>query len=140
MSKNEKPVHGGNRERAAETAALRGATFSNADFIIKTGDRQGLLALLLPGERNAIAARELAKITGRRPREITREIEALRLGGKPICASVKGYFCAENVAELSRYVKSFSRRLRHIQATKAALDDALSEATGQVSIWDGDEL
>lgn len=94
-------------------------------------EKQGICVQLLHGEANALSARELAQATKRTLRDITREIEMLRLHGAPICACAHGYYLPDSAAELERYIKSFNRRLRHITATKTALDDVLAAAAGQ---------
>ena len=127
--KRKAPADGGTSAEVAGAAC--GGTIPYCHNSTKNFRGQGICALLLHGEANALSARELSQMTRRAQRDITREIEFLRLHGAPICAGRYGYYLPDSAAELERYVKSFNRRLRHITATKTALDDALTEATGQ---------
>ena len=127
---------GGTAERAKETAAFAGATDSTAQHSTAAAERQGICALLLHGEANAQTATELARITGRTPREITRAIQRARLTGKPICASGAGFFLASDARELARYVRGLDRRLHEIRRTLEAMDDVLAAATGQTRMED----
>lgn len=104
------------------------------DSITVVGDRQGICALLLQGETNALTAAELARLAGQTPRDVTRSIQRARLAGKPICASGAGYFLASDAAELARCVRGLDRRLREIRRTREALGDILQEMTGQLHI------
>ena len=85
-----------------------------------------------------MTAAELARALGCIPREVTRQIERERIMGVPICASGQGYFLPATVEELERYRRSFDRRLKHITATRRALEDAFLRVTGQTSIWGAD--
>ena len=91
----------------------------------------GIKDLLLHGEGHAITARELSTMTGRAEREITRSIQAARLGGVPICASGAGFFLAEDTVELKGYINALDRRLREIMRTREALAAALDGKIGQ---------
>ena len=135
MKTNRKPVHGGNRERAeTEKAALTGTTNFQGENIILAKTSQGICALLLQGEANALTAAELARLAGQTPRDVTRSIQRARLAGKPICASGAGYFLASDAAELARCVRGLDRRLREIRRTREALGDILQKTAGRESV------
>lgn len=137
MAKHEKaPADAVNIDEGAAGMAL-GSSIPVFDCTERARGKQGIFWLLLCGEQNAQSAGELAQIAGCKPREVTREIEQLRLDGVPVCAGRYGYFIAGNTAELERYCKAFNRRLRSIKATAAALGDMIAEAAGQETIWDG---
>ena len=130
MGDNGKPAHGGNRERAAEMAAMAGATFSHDDFTTDAGRVQGFVEAFLPyGEQNAIPTRELVKLTGYRDaRSLQAQIERERAAGALIaskCTEGGGYFIPRSRAEIARYEATLRRRalstLRTLRAARRAL-------------------
>lgn len=126
MSKNRKPVHGGNRGRA-RIGELKGISDFQEHDTTNAAHKQGTIErLLLVGESNAITAAALARITGQTPREVTRAIQRARLAGKPICASGTGFFLASDSRELARYVRGLDRRMREIRRTRDAVADQLT--------------
>lgn len=96
------------------------------------------LQAILPKEKeNAMTATELAALTGVDPRQITREIQRIRRGGVPVCASsgeMPGYWISEDPREVEQYCKTLDRRLKNIRATREAVGGALMVMTGQMGI------
>ena len=73
---------------------------------------------LLPGEGSAISMDDLARITNLPERAVRREILQAREAGELICSSEKGYFLAEDEAEIRAFVMS---RKASIQSTQLSL-------------------
>lgn len=98
--------------------------------------------ILLDGAEHAIPSKNLAQTLDMTHRELTRQIERERQSGKPICAAVAGdtlgVFRPKNAEELALYCKSLDRRLKSIQKTRKALEDALCEMIDQEHIEWGD--
>ena len=82
------------------------------DYIINFEPMQGTIAAFLPRERaQAITARELCRITGQAPREITRRICAERRAGAPILSDPgAGFWLAADAEELRRCTAQLHRR------------------------------
>lgn len=98
--------------------------------------------ILLDGAEHAIPSRQIAQSLDIPHRELTRQIERERQSGKPICAAVAGdavgVFRPKNAEELALYCKSLDRRLKSIQKTRKAMEDALCEMIDQEHIEWGD--
>lgn len=94
------------------------------DFITSFTPAQGSIAALLPRERaDAITTRELARITGRKTREITKSICAERRAGAPILSDPgAGFWLASNADELHCCTAALHRRAGEIRATARALE------------------
>lgn len=94
------------------------------DFITAFTPAQGSIAALLPKERaSAITTRELARITGMKPREITKAVCAERRAGAPIMSDPgAGFWLAEDAAELRRCTAALHRRAGEIHRTARALE------------------
>ena len=134
--KTKAPADAVNIDEGAAGMAL-GGSIPVSDNTKRTQTSQGILHLLSVGESNAISAAELARVLGWNARSVTLEINRLRLAGVAICASGAGYFLPADAADIARYARSFDRRLKQMHATRAALDNALTAATGQSTLWDG---
>jgi hypothetical protein len=109
------------------------------NFTTPRASRQAVIAYLGRGKANALTATELAQMMGLRdPRIVTRQIELARKTGSAICASnggdQMGYFLAADERELSAYLRSLDRRLKHTHATRRALGDTLARLGGQSEI------
>ncbi|MBQ0037294.1 MAG: hypothetical protein KBS74_01330 [Clostridiales bacterium] len=108
---------------------------SDNDHTTPGGCGQRLLLVLLHGAANAIPGRELVKLLGlHNLRELTKEISRARRAGAPICASCsgeRGYYLADDPAELEHYARSLDRRLAEVRATRAAVGDTLRRMNGQ---------
>lgn len=136
MSGKGKPAHGGNRERATETAALTGATFSKNDFTTATVGRQPkITALLSRGAENAVTLRDLVALTGWSGREVRRQIQAERKAGALILSDNScGYFLPESPDDLKKFYRSMDHRAREIMAAARMAEAAYLEALGQGKI------
>ena len=97
------------------------------NFITAFSPLQGSIAAILSrGRAGALTTRELARITGRQPREITRAICFERRNGTPILSdTAAGFWIAEDAAELKRCTKALHRRAGEIHATARALESIL---------------
>ena len=102
---------------------------SEADYTIEYQPGQGTIAaLLLRGSNNALTAAELARITGRQPREVRREIARERRSGAPVMSGRAGFYLAETSAELRQCARALHQRAAETHRTAAALD-AIAKAT-----------
>lgn len=148
MTTKEKPVHGGNRERARmETAALTGATFSMSDFNTAAGGRQaGFVEALLPqGEAHAVPTSALVALTGyRNARELQKEIERERIAGALILSKSGnggGYYLPDDGEagrrEIAAFVRTVNARAVNSLRTLKAARRALKIAEGQTNLFDG---
>lgn len=98
---------------------------SNDEFITLNPPRQGVLRFLGHGSENGVTLRELQALTGRRGREIRREIEAARRAGCPILTDCQsGYFLPDDENEKVRFVRQMRSRAREILKTAAAVEKA----------------
>lgn len=97
---------------------------SKDDFITEFSPAQGTIAALLPRRReNALTTRELARITGQAPREITRRICAERRDGAPILSDpAAGFWIAGDLDELKRCTAALHRRAGQIHQTAWAME------------------
>ena len=97
------------------------------DCITAFSPAQGSVAALLPHDRaGALTTRDLARITGRRPREITRAICAERRNGAPILSDPgAGFWLASDADELRRCASGLHRRAGEVHATARALESIL---------------
>ena len=83
---------------------------------------QGIAALLLDGEENALPLSYLMRITGRDAREIRQLIQRERLAGVPILANMRsGYYLPATDAERVRWVRSMLHRAAEIAASAHAI-------------------
>lgn len=127
MSDKRKPVHGGNRERAAETAALAGMAFSCSYSTTDGTERQpGFIAgLLLYGPENGQTLRDLVHITQWPERAIRKEIEVERRAGALIISdNTHGYYLTDDPAEAQRFARSMRHRAAQIRQTATAVEKA----------------
>lgn len=90
-----------------------------------TNRLQGISALLLHGEANAIPISLLAAWTGLDRRAIRRQVQAERQAGSCICVNNHdGYFLAETEVERARCVESMRRRAAETYRTADAIERA----------------
>ena len=95
---------------------------SEADFTIDFQPGQGTVAFLLcKGRKNAQTTRELSRISGLHPREITKAIQQERLHGAPILSDSGGFWLAETSTEVLRCARQLHRRAGEIHRTAHAL-------------------
>ena len=104
-------------------------TLSGNEFITRFEAAQGTIAGLLPrGRRNALTTRELCRITGQAPREITRRSCTERRAGAPILSdTAAGFWIAEDADELRRCTAQLHRRAGEIHRTASALEKCVKE-------------
>lgn len=80
--------------------------------------------LLGEGEHSARTGKELAKLLGVQPRDISQAVERERRQGKPICATCDrmnpGYYIAENREDMQRYCDRLFHRAGEIHKTRKA--------------------
>lgn len=77
------------------------------------------------GQENAVPLRDLARVTGERPRAVRRMIERERRSGVPILSdNESGYFLPAAPDELEHFVKSMRGRAHEILRTAAAVERA----------------
>ena len=94
--------------------------------------------LLHGGSANGLTLSDLERLTGLEGREIRRRINRERRDGILIISdNVHGYFLAENVEEVRRFIRSMSRRAREIIAVCWAVEDGLAKMEGQETLFEG---
>ena len=102
---------------------------------------EALQAVLQNGKDRAKTAAEIAAMTGLDHRQITREIQRMRLLGVPVCASsgeTPGYWISEDAKEIEQYCKTLDRRLKNIRMTREAVGGVLAAMTGQMDFADAE--
>lgn len=132
-TENEKPDRSGNCGRAeTETAAFDAAATSDKYNTTHGGT---VASVLRVGKRNALTAREIARVLGLSDMcHITALIESERKHGGIICATTgnpSGYYIPANLDELAEYTKRLRRRIMHTTATLDALQRAADAWSGQ---------
>ena len=76
------------------------------------------------GRENAITRRELERITGLAPRDVSLAVERERRSGVPILANGSGYFLPATDDERAACVRSLRHRAREILTTARAIEQA----------------
>ena len=123
MKEKEKAAPVDQTERGSGQVYFEGFDPSEADYTIEYQPGQGTIAaLLLRGSNNALTAAELARITGRQPREVRREIARERRSGAPVMSGREGFYLAGTVAELRQCARALHQRAAETHRTAAALD------------------
>lgn len=112
------------QDGGGQQITLPGFELSEDDYTTAFSPAQGTIAALLPhGRANALTTTELSRITGRKPREITRAICSERRAGAPILSDPgAGFWLAEDADELRRCTVALHRRAGEIHATAHALE------------------
>ena len=129
---NEKAPTVGTTMEANQGGAMLSCCVSCNDNTILQESRQVVISdYLRHGGANAIPARELAKLTGWTPREVTRAVEYERRHGVPICANGRGYFLPAWDHEVDTYLRSLQHREAEVKKTRQAV-----AATQQVGLDD----
>ena len=97
---------------------------SDSDFITAFCPKQGSIAALLSkGRDNALTAREISRISGLNPRDVTRAICDERRHGAPILSDpAAGFWLASNVEELRRCITALNRRACEILKTAQGME------------------
>jgi predicted DNA-binding transcriptional regulator YafY len=97
-------------------------------------------AVLGVGRENAMTAKELARLFGLSDeRIVTKEIQAERQRGVPVCASCgvsAGYFISDSPDEITRYVRTLDSRIKEIHKTRTALLLTADKLSGQTTLGD----
>lgn len=111
--------------RAGDLRALCEATSSNAYSNISTPAGQRSIADLLGvGRENAITRRDLERLTGLAPREVSLAVERERRSGVPILADGSGYYLPASHDERAACVRSLRHRAREILITARSIERA----------------
>ena len=102
---------------------------SDSNFITAFCPKQGSIAALLSkGRGNALTTREISKISGLSPRDVTRAVYDERRHGAPILSDPgAGFWLAETAEELLRCVAALHRRAGEIRQTAEALEQITEE-------------
>ena len=94
--------------------------------------------LLHKGRENGLTITDLVQLTGLDERIIRRRIHKERTDGFLIVSdNIHGYFLAENVDDVKRFVRSMSRRAREIIDVCWAAEDGLAKMEGQETLFEG---
>ena len=110
-------------ERAKDRQTLCKATPSTTQSTTPAPAGQRSIADLLGvGRENAITRRDLERLTGLAPREVSLAVERERRSGVPILADGSGYYLPSSHDERAECVRSLRHRAREIMATARALE------------------
>lgn len=90
--------------------------------------------LLGYGKDSALTRSELSQLTGLGLREVTRQIEKERQGGKIICADGDGYYKPASPSEAALYLYRRNLRTKTIARGTQAMQGALDAWVGQESL------
>ena len=111
--------------RAEDTRAFCETTPSTAHCNIPVPSGQLSIADLLgTGREHATTRRELERITGLAPRDVSLAVERERRSGVPILANGSGYFLPATDDERAACVRSLRHRAREILTTARAIEQA----------------
>lgn len=92
-----------------------------------------LLDYIPTGRENAVTRTELMALTGYPDRTVRKEIERLRTEGVPIISlsDHPGYWMAERVEEIERYLRECDARTRTQSRTNAKLRRLVADEKGE---------
>lgn len=122
MSGKEKAAPGVEARSGSGQVYFEGFDPSEADFTIDFQPGQGTIAFLLSkGRKNAQTTRELSRISGLHPRDITKAIQHERLHGAPILSDTGGFWIAETSTEVLQCARQLHRQAGEIHRTARAL-------------------
>lgn len=126
MTRKEKAASGGisTGDGGGQQTVLPGFELSAHDFITAFEPAQGSIAAMLPRSReSALTTAQLCRITGRKPREITRAICFERRAGAPILSDpAAGFWLAGDTKEARACAAALHRRAAQIHKTARALE------------------
>ncbi len=113
-------------ERVEGKRAIIGAAVNpTAQFTTPSPAGQRSIADLLGvGRENAITRRDLERLTGLAPREVSLAVERERRSGVPILADGSGYYLPSSHDERAACVRSLRHRAREILITARAIERA----------------
>lgn len=99
---------------------------SQTDFTSRTEPRQVRISDYLGiGPESALTIRDLEHLTGRKSREIRKQIEQERRCGELIISDNQhGYFLTDDPGEAKRFSRSMCHRAREIMRTAVAVESA----------------
>lgn len=124
-SNKKRPGSAGTPLRAGDLRAICAATSSNAYSNISAPAGQRSIADLLGvGRENAITRRDLERLTGLAPREVSLAVERERRSGVPILADGSGYYLPASHDERAACVRSLRHRAREILITARSIERA----------------
>lgn len=124
-SNKKRPGSAGTPLRAGDTRAICEATSSDAYSNISAPAGQRSIADLLGvGRENAITRRDLERLTGLAPREVSLAVERERRSGVPILADGSGYYLPASHDERAACVRSLRHRAREILITARSIERA----------------
>ena len=86
--------------------------------------QRSIADLLGVGRENAITRRDLERLTGLAPREVSLAVERERRSGVPILADGSGYYLPSSHDERAACVRSLRHRAREILITARAIERA----------------
>lgn len=111
--------------RAGDTRAFCWATQSINQSTTPAGAGQRPIADYLGvGRENAIPRRDLERLTGLAPREVSLAVERERRSGVPILADGSGYYLPASDEERAACVRSMRHRAREILITARSIERA----------------
>ena len=125
MSKKEKAAQVLQHPDGGEQTRLDGFDeLPTVDCITMFSPAQGSIAAMLPRSRgSALTTAQLCRITGRKPREITRAICFERRAGAPILSDpAAGFWLAADADEVKRCASALHRRAGQIHKTARSLE------------------
>lgn len=88
----------------------------------RAGGQRSIADYLSRGRESALTRRELERLTGLAPREVSLAVERERRLGTPILADGNGYFLPATDDERAACVRSLRHRAREIMTTARALE------------------
>ena len=86
--------------------------------------QRSIADLLGVGRENAITRRDLERLTGLAPREVSLAVERERRSGVPILADGSGYYLPASDDERAECVRSLRHRAREILITARSIERA----------------
>lgn len=86
--------------------------------------QRSIADLLGVGRENAITRRDLERLTGLAPREVSLAVERERRSGVPILADGSGYYLPSSHDERAACVRSLRHRAREILITARSIERA----------------
>lgn len=111
--------------RAEDKLAFCETMPSTAQSTTPAGAGQRSIADLLGvGRENAIPRRDLERLTGLAPREVSLAVERERRSGVPILADGSGYYLPASHDERAACVRSLRHRAREILITARSIERA----------------
>ena len=121
------------KARTGAAASERAMKYdSGINYSTEARASQGwIVDFLLIGRENALTGREIAQISGRPQRAISKAVERARRNGAPICASTDenpGYYLESDAAEVMRFIDGpLLHRADEIRLTAAGMKRGLVE-------------